>query len=50
MIRHEERVELAGFQLLREPFDVGKVKVRIGVSARITPGAGMDADRPHEGA
>ena len=49
MIGHEEGVELSGFQLLRESFDVREIKIRIGEGTRISPGTGVNADRAHEG-
>jgi hypothetical protein len=50
MIGHEEGVELAGFELLRETLQMSEVEIGIRVGAGLAPGAGMDADRAHEGA
>src|ERR1700751_3796322 len=49
MIRHEEGVEFAAFERLREAFEMREVEIGIRESAGIAPGAGMDGGRPHEG-
>src|SRR5215471_12096813 len=49
MIRHEEGVEFAAFERLREALDMREVEIGIRESAGIAPGAGMDGGRPHEG-
>src|SRR6266540_3690121 len=48
VIGHEEGVEPGALQRLGEALEVGEVEVRVREGARITPGAGMDARRPHE--
>src|SRR5262245_36502184 len=50
MIRHEEGVEFAAFERLREAFEMREVEIGIRESAGIAPGAGVDGGRPHEGA
>ena len=50
MVGHEEGVELAALQRLREALQVREVEVGVGKGAGIAPGAGVDADRAHEGA
>ena len=50
MVGHEEGVELAALQRLGEALQVREVEVRVRIGAGIAPGAGMDADRAHEGA
>ena len=50
MVGHEEGVELARLQLLRQALQQREVEIRIGRGAGIAPGPGMDADRAHEGA
>jgi hypothetical protein len=50
VIGHEERVEPAALQRLREALQVSKVEICIGEGARIAPRPGVDAGRPHEGA
>jgi hypothetical protein len=49
MIGHEEGVEFAAFERLREAFEVREVEIGIRESAGIAPSAGMDGGRPHEG-
>src|ERR1700746_2968468 len=49
MIGHEEGVEFAAFEGLREALEMREVEIGIGESAGIAPGAGMDGGRPHEG-
>ena len=49
VVGHEEGVELAVLELLREALQVGEVEVRVRIGAGIAPGAGMEARRPHEG-
>ena len=49
VIGHEEGVEFAAFERLREAFDVREGEIRIRESAGIAPSAGMDGGRPHEG-
>src|SRR5262249_25694201 len=50
MIGHEEGVEFAAFKRLREAFEMREIEIGIRESAGITPGAGVDGGRPHEGA
>ena len=50
VVGHEEGVELAVLKLLREALEVGEVEIGVREGARIAPGAGMQARRPHEGA
>ena len=50
MIGHEERVELSALERLRETLQMAEIEVGVGKRAGIAPGAGVDADRPHEGA
>ena len=50
MVGHEEGVEPALLQLLRQPDDMSEIEVGIRPGARIAPGAGVEAHRPHEGA
>ena len=48
VVGHEEGVELAALQRLREALDVREIEIRVGEGAGIAPGAGMDGGRPHE--
>ena len=41
---------LACLQRLDAALEVREVEIRVGPGARIAPGAGVDAGRPHEGA
>src|SRR6266566_898073 len=50
MIGHEEGVEFAAFERLREALEMREVEIGVRESAGIAPGAGMDGGRPHEGA
>ena len=50
MIGHEEGVEFAALQRLREALEMREVEIGIRESAGIAPGAGVDGSRPHEGA
>src|SRR5260221_14438578 len=50
MIGHEEGVEFAALERLREAFEMREVEIGIRESAGIAPGAGADGGRPHEGA
>ena len=50
MVGHEEGVELAALQRLREALEVREVEIGVRIGAGIAPGAGVDADRAHEGA
>ncbi len=50
MIGHEERIEASTLQCLSKTLEMSKVEVGVTISAGITPSAGMDADRTHEGA
>src|SRR5580704_766818 len=50
MVRHEEGVELAALERLRETRQMLEVEVRIGIRARITPRRRVDADGAHESA
>ena len=49
MIRHEKRIKLAAFQLLRKFYNMLKIEIGIRISTRIPPRAGMDCHRPHKG-
>ena len=49
VVGHEERIELAVFELLRQALDQRPVEVGIRRAARVAPGSGVDADRAHEG-
>jgi len=48
VIGHEEGVELAALQRLREAFDVREVEIRVREGTGIAPGTGVDGRRPHE--
>ena len=48
VVGHEEAVELAVLELLRKALQMRKVEIGVRIGARIAPGAGMDAGRPHE--
>ena len=50
VVGHEEGVELAALQRLREALEMREVEVGVREGAGIAPGAGMDAGRAHEGA
>src|SRR6516162_3715677 len=50
MIGHEERVELAGFQLADQLLQMRKIKIGVRPGTGVAPGAGVNADRPHESA
>ena len=50
MIGHEERIELAALERLREALEMGEIEIGVGKSAGIAPGAGVDGDRAHESA
>ncbi len=50
VVGHEEGVEPAALQRGDEPLHLGEVEVGVGISARITPRAGVDGGRAHEGA
>ena len=50
MVGHEEGVELAALEGLREALEVGEVEIGVGERARVAPPRRMDADRAHEGA
>jgi hypothetical protein len=45
MIGHEEGVEFAALERLREAFEMREVEIGIRESAGIAPGAGMDGGR-----
>ena len=47
---HEKGVELARLQLLGELYDMLKIEIGVGVGPGVAPRAGVDGDRPHEGA
>jgi hypothetical protein len=49
MVGHEEGIESAALQGLREAFEMLEIEIRIRQPARVTPRRGVDADRPHEG-
>src|SRR5665213_290022 len=48
VVGHEPRVEPARLQLLDKADQVVEIEVRVRISARIAPPAGMDAHRAHE--
>ena len=48
--RVAERIEPALLQLLRELLDMLEIEIGVRIRARVAPRAGMDGDRPHEGA
>ena len=48
MVGHEEGVEFAPLQGLREAGDMAKVEIGVREGARITPPGGVYADRTHE--
>ena len=50
VVGHEEGVELAGLELLDEALQMAEVEIGVRPGAGIAPGAGVDADRAHEGA
>ena len=50
MVGHEEGVELAALQRLRQAAKMLEIEIRIRPRTRITPGCGVDADGPHESA
>jgi hypothetical protein len=50
VVGHEKGVEFAALQSLDQLFDQGKIEIGVRDGAGIAPGAGMDADRAHEGA
>ena len=50
MVGHEEGVEPPALQRLREALQVREVEIGVREGPRIAPGAGVDADGPHEGA
>jgi len=45
-----ERIEPRLFKSLNKPHEVLQIEVGVGVSPRIAPPRGMDADRTHDGA
>jgi hypothetical protein len=49
MVRHEEGIELRGFQLLDKGLQMREVKIRVGIRTGITPRPGMQAYGTHEG-
>jgi hypothetical protein len=50
VVGHEEGVEFRALEPLREMLEMREVEIGVRISARIAPGAGVDARRPHEGA
>jgi hypothetical protein len=50
VIGHEKGVELGPLEGLRKALEVREVEVRVRIGAGVAPGAGMETDRPHEGA
>ena len=50
MVGHEERVEPATLEGLREPLQLTEVEVRIGKRTGVPPSARVKADGAHEGA
>jgi hypothetical protein len=50
VIGHEEGVEFCPLQRLREGLQMGEIEIGVGIRTGLAPGAGMQADRTHEGA
>ena len=50
MVRHKEGVELRSLKRGDQLADAGEIEVGVRPCAGIAPRAGMDGDRPHEGA
>ncbi|BAV75684.1 hypothetical protein PCAU_3475 [Pseudomonas chlororaphis subsp. aurantiaca] len=50
VVGHEKRIETRPLQGLGETLEVGEVEVGVAIGARVAPGAGVNADRAHEGA
>ncbi len=50
VVGHEERVEAATLERLREALQMREVEVGIGIGARIAPCAGMNGGRTHKSA
>ena len=50
MVGHEEGIELARLQLLRQPRQAGEIEIRIRPSARVAPSPGVDGNGAHESA
>ena len=50
MVGHEEGIEPSTLERLRQPHEVREVEIGVGPGTGIAPCAGMEADRPHEGA
>jgi hypothetical protein len=50
VIGHEESVELAALQRLREALQMRQIEIGVGIGAGIAPPAGMNGCRPHESA
>ena len=48
VVGHEERVELAALQRLREPREMLEIEVGVGIGAGIAPPRGVDPHRAHE--
>jgi Rrf2 family protein len=48
MVGHEEGVEAATLQRLRESLQVREIEIRIRKRSRVAPRGGVDTDRPHE--
>src|SRR6266853_5373862 len=48
MVGHEEGVEAAALQRLRESLQVREIEIRIRKRSRVEPRGGVDTDRPHE--
>jgi hypothetical protein len=50
VIGHEKGVEFRAFQFLDRFLDMREIKIHIRPRSGISPSAGMNAGRPHEGA
>src|SRR5262249_51242749 len=50
VVGHEEGVELAGLEVPDQLLQMRETEVGVRPGSRIAPGAGVDTDRPHEGA
>src|ERR1700724_1657754 len=50
MVGHEPGVEAAALQGLRETDQVFEIEIGVGISARVAPPGGVNADRAHESA
>src|SRR5437763_7991398 len=50
MVGHEEGVEFSRLELADQLLDVREIEIGVRPGAGIAPRAGVNADRPHEGA